>query len=285
MVKKQADAYIARAAAKMLEEFAVAKNLTMADIAARGDISPPALSQIKHQRRNLTADLGIKLAKSLEMKLESFYLDLARHALLIHEEEKRNDGEVFFAGDDYQDGISALLTSLEKADTYWLISIEKPIEFGGNRLDDVLLECVEKGCSINYVFPPLKYDDLLDDEVLEEDDSVFILEEHGDADLDKRFAVWKKRFMKRYPDKEDAIQGCFQCFHAPFSGDVWFAPFVKYILIERSTGAEHDEAWLDVAYYDPLSTRAQERCVLPLDPSVVKDLKVWCRSSTEKVSD
>ena len=248
MVKKQMDAYIARAAARMLETFARKKNLTMADIASRGDISPPALSQIKHQRRKLTPDLGMKLAMSLDMKLESFYHELAWQALLLQEEEKRNNGEVYFAGDDYFDGISALLNSLEEGDTYWIISIEKPIEFGINRLDDVLLRCVEMGCIINYVFPPLKYDDLLEKAIGDADNSVFILEEHGDADLDKRFAVWKKRFNKRYPEKAEAIERCFACYHAPFSGDVWFAPFVKYVLIERTLGemsGENDEAWLD----------------------------------------
>ena len=284
MVKKQVDAYIARAAARMLEKFAAEKNLTMADVANRGGITPPALSQIKHQRRNLTPDLGAKLAKSLGMNLQSFYLDLTRQALFLLEEEKRKDGHVFFAGDDYHDGLSAMMNSLEKGDVYWLISIEKPIEFESNLLDPVLLHCVDKGCAINYVFPPLKYDDLLDEKVHDADESMFILEEHGDADLDKRFAVWMKRFILRHREKERAIRSSFHCFHAPIRGDVWFAPFVKYVLIERANG-EKDEAWLDVAYYDPLSNKSKERCVLPLDPKVVRNLKDWCSRSTKKVSD
>ena len=287
MVKKQVDAYIARAAARMLEDFVREKNLTMADIAARGGVTPPALSQIKHQRRNLTSELGAKLAKSLGMNLEPFYLELAKQALVLYEEEKRKEGDVFFAGNDYFDGITALLTSLEEGDTYWLISIEKPIEFGDHILDEVLLQCVEKGCSINYVFPPLKYDDLLEEGANGTDESVFILEEHGDADLDKRFAVWKKRFIKRHYEHEEAIERCFQCYHAPFRGDVWFAPFVKYVLMDRKSGedGENDEAWLDVAYYDPLSARSRERCVLPLDSKVVSNLKDWCSRSTIRVSN
>lgn len=289
MIKKKIDAYIAQAAADILEKHARDEGIAMAEIAARGKISPPALSQIKHHKRNLTPELGAKLATSLNMSIESFYMDLTRQALLMQEEEKKHHA-VFFAGADYLNGVSALISSLEPGDKYWLISIEKPIEFENHLLDELLLAAVSKGATINYVFPSLRYEELLEEGSKAEEDSRLILEEHGDAELDKRFFVWKKRFARRYPNYETATQN-FHCYHALSGGDVWFAPLVKYILIERKEiegselklNWENDEAWLDVAYYDQLSVRQADRCSLPLAPRVVRSLKQWCNNLTEEV--
>ena len=289
MTKKHADTLIVKAAARLLEKFAREEGLSMIEIANKGGMTAPALSQIRHQKRNLTPDLGAKLAKSMNLTVEAFYLELVRHILAEQEEVKKNEQEVFFAGSDYLDGISGIMNSLEEGDMYWLVSIETPIEFGSHVLDEVLLGCVQKGCTINYVFPPLRYDDLLKEGSAGQDQNVHILEEHGDAELDKRFNVWRQRFARRYPDHGDAIEQCFQCYHASFKGDVWFAPFVKYILIERS-GAEDtvnwldDEAWLDVEYDDPSQVRGNERCALPLDSKVVYNLKKWCNEAARRVS-
>ena len=293
MSKNLVDPYISKAAGQLLIDYSVNQGVSMAEIAARGIIQSPVLSQIKNQRRNITPDLVMRLARSMDKSVEEFYMELMRIALRIQEEDLLQEQTVYFAGPAYADGIIALMDTLSEGDTYWLISIERPIEFDNDLLDHVVLNCISKGARINYVFPALKYDDLMSEEKEVEEDQEemnYVLAEYGQVDLDKHFWLWRKRFGQRNPSYKEVIRRNVHCYNASLEGYIWFAPFVKYILIERGKGTETSpaEAWLDVAYYDPGETGVvnygQKRCALPLNPKVVRSLRRWCSQSLELVS-
>ena len=275
----------------MIKDYTTDHNLSMAELAAKGIIRPPTLSHIKHQKRNLTSDMGARLAAAMEMPAEQFFMELTHLALALQEEDLTEKNEEFFAGENYVEGISReLMDSLSEGDIYWLIAIEKPIEFSSLILDETLLNCISTGSYIRYVFPLVNHEDLLNDVFGDHEGASDILAEHGSERLDWHFHNWQNRFIRRYPNHEYNIRRFIQCYQSPLKGNVWFAPFVKYILIERHQTeiSIPDEAWLDVAYHSSSQGGTiyggQKRCALPLNPMVVHNLKRWCSNSTHPVS-
>ena len=259
-------------------------------LAKEAGVPPSALSQLKTGKRKLTAELGAKIAKAIGISEGVFYMAIMENMQRLQREEYKAQQDVIYAGNDYLDGITqSLMATLGPGDKYWLIAIEPPIEFHDPTLDKTLIESVKNGGSIHYVFPAVRSSDLLDNDSEDKAEVTELFRSQGGIDLDTEFFLWQRGFAQRHTKEKDLIISNIRCYlpklnkRAPF-----FAPFIKYIFIERASQNEeetHHEAWLDVAYFNGQASsiyqQSEQRCALPLNPKAVYYLEKWCHSLKE----
>ena len=274
-MKQEKPWFSSKAVSSILEE--LREGRTWTKFAEHTDLKRVTLTGLRTGHRRLTSEMARKIVEGCNSddigNVSEFYERLAK----IELEQEKNEitkkySESLIPSDDLVDLIGGLGDENDNQEIF-LVSTERPLEFGSPLLTENILDSITKNdTTYSYIFPQYN-----------ESKKLFLLQKHmgqlGSISLDEQFRVWKSDILKRARDNRDKFNKNLQAYQARIpEHSLFFAPYAKYFISRAAKDLEIKGqpdlfAAMEVQYELEASV---PRCMLVLNEAAARLLEEWC---------